>query len=744
MNNRRYLLLGLVFLFGTGGLAWYISSNPPEEVSREIPEETDPWAEYAQSEMKAILSEQDALERFKGASRIFSRYRVLRNKVRGTKWEARASRQEASFRDSFEKAADVELERIRKKEKPLREKKVDTQILALYATFPSQFLRVTPAGEVAWDEIRTLRARIRDRFVRDRKILEEHLKAWELDSARAIHDGMEAYVSVELRMDFEVIGETIEEMELVRSVRIRREVADRYFRVDQAIRTAMQNRDCPVAIREITKFLRHKWSAEQRPFVFLRSVDYGEVIRLAGEARWEEVIRLTGIDSGDPSGLSTAQAVLLDFRAAALVSRFLLKAESGLESAILAGEKGAFDFQRARGSKSYLEKRGERTWLVVGEDRLIPISGLGSFPTVDVVQLGAHGWGADPGFEASGWGQMAAGLLFHYSGSAVDFARSRKYLESAKTLGMTGVEVYLSTLSSAHTERQEHMIRNEIIQIDTWIRKHRYEDAWIALDTLLRESDHPFVKENRGDLDRKLAEINAQRTVLQKMSSDFRAPVTYTPSGRLQVKYDFSLPKQLEAFGTLEKAGGHPLRGRWKWRNGVMESAAFPSAMQWKMEMKGDLEITYELTPLEEPQNIVVDLFYRPGGKKHYAVVFGFDWVGKANGDPENTVEERFGMPRNCVVKYPVDVLLQDWEIPGTWDVWKERLVGGAVQAVELSRDTTHYVRILRQGARIQLHVDGKLAWEGEDGEYREGFLLFYSDCRTRMDNIRIRFDAPK
>ncbi len=745
--NSKSSVLAVFLVLAVAGAVWYVASDSgpgPGGASPEV-SRPDPWAQYAQEELTSIRSAEGALEYFVGAGKILSRYRVLRNKVRGTKWEARASQQEAAFRDSLQRAAGEELEKIRALEKPLREQKADAKVLTLYNSFPGQFVPVTPEGEIVADEIRILRSRIRDRFIGDRKILEEHLKQWELEEARNILVRMEGFTSDELRKDIDELEETIVELERARSVQVQRYVADQYLTVDQQIRAAMKKRNASVAVRAILRFLEQDWRENESPFVYLPSVDYAELIRLIRGEQWKDVLGRTQIDPETPSHMLTAQEILLDLRCAALVSLFRKKAEEGLALALDTGEKSLFEFQRARGSKSYLIRKEGHLWLVVGEDRIIPLEGLGSFPTVDLVTLGIFGWGKEtPSFETSPWGQMAAGLLFHFSGSAVDFGRSRQYLQKAKELGMKGVDVYLSTLSASQTDRQEMMIRQEIHQVENWIRKHKYEEAWVTLDTLLRESSHPLVVSKKEELAEKLTLINAKRTVLKKLSSDFRAPVTYTSSGRLQVKYDFSMPKQIEAFGSLEKAGGHSLRGRWKWRQGVMESATFPSAMQWKIPMKGDLDIFYELTPMEDPQNIVIDLFYHPGGKKHYAVVFGFDWVGRANGDPQNEVEEKFGMPRTCILKYPVDVLLRDWELPGTWARWKERLVGGAVQSVSIQRETTHYVRILREEARLQLHVDGKLVWEGEDAEYREGFLLFYSDCRTRIDNLRIRFDATE
>src|SRR5260370_188847 len=81
---------------------------------------------------------------------------------------------------------------------------------------------------------------------------------------------------------------------------------------------------------------------------------------------------------------------------------------------------------------------------------------------------------------------------------------------------------------------------------------------------------------------------------------------------------------------------------------------------------------------LEDPSNIVVDLYYAKGLSKHYSVVLGFDWVGKADGDLRNTKEDEYGMPRTCVIKYPVAVDKSRWVLAAEWDNWKSRLVGVA------------------------------------------------------------------
>ncbi|MDP6958131.1 MAG: hypothetical protein QF645_04890, partial [Planctomycetota bacterium] len=247
MNSKSSVLVVILFLV-VAGAVWYFASDPgpaPGDVSPEG-SRPDPWAQFAQEELTSIRSAEEALDYFVGAGRILSRYRVLRNKVRGTKWEARASQQEAAFRDSLQRAAGAELEKIRTLEKPLRVEKADAKVLALYTAFSRQFLLVTPEGEIVSDEIRTLRARIRELFIAERKILEEHLKKWELEDARKVLVRMRGFSSEELGKDLEELEETIVELERARSVQVQRYVADQYLSVDQAIRAAMKKRDAAI------------------------------------------------------------------------------------------------------------------------------------------------------------------------------------------------------------------------------------------------------------------------------------------------------------------------------------------------------------------------------------------------------------------------------------------------------------------------------------------------------------------
>ena len=140
----------------------------------------------------------------------------------------------------------------------------------------------------------------------------------------------------------------------------------------------------------------------------------------------------------------------------------------------------------------------------------------------------------------------------------------------------------------------------------------------------------------------------------------------------------------------------------------------------------------------------MVGLYYRSGSASHYSMTLGFDWVGKEDGDASNTAEDRFGMPRMCLIKYPVDVKKSQWKDEVEWRKWKARLVGSATSDWRPKPGTTNHFRFERSGASIRFIVDGNPVWEGEDSEYSRGHLYLYSDCRMRMDNMVITFRPIK
>ena len=128
------------------------------------------------------------------------------------------------------------------------------------------------------------------------------------------------------------------------------------------------------------------------------------------------------------------------------------------------------------------------------------------------------------------------------------------------------------------------------------------------------------------------------------------------------------------------------------------------------------------------------------GQGAHYAAVLGFDWVGRGEGDRDNSAEDKNGMPRTCVIKYPVKADKLRWREPDEWGRWAERLVGERTskEPPRFPLGKTVRVTVERKGASIRLLLDGEEAWRGEDGEYREGALVFFSDSRCRFEALAV------
>ncbi|MBV8879483.1 MAG: hypothetical protein JO332_05955 [Planctomycetaceae bacterium] len=97
-------------------------------------------------------------------------------------------------------------------------------------------------------------------------------------------------------------------------------------------------------------------------------------------------------------------------------------------------------------------------------------------------------------------------------------------------------------------------------------------------------------------------------------------------------------------------------------------------------------------------------------------------------------------MPRSCIIKYPVVVDKARWTEADAWEGWKSRLVGKSVSGWRPSKGTPARIRVERQGRALRVLADQSAVWEGEDAEYTEGRLLFYSDSRCRIDNLSITF----
>jgi hypothetical protein len=302
------------------------------------------------------------------------------------------------------------------------------------------------------------------------------------------------------------------------------------------------------------------------------------------------------------------------------------------------------------------------------------------------------------------------------------------------------VRLYLGGLGATAEGELKRRLETKFGAAQDLFKGGRRPQAKKLLGDLLEYSDHPFVASVRGEIEKLLYEIAEGSDKEKKLYAEYKGKVEILDAATLRVTYDFEGKEQQDAFELIAEEGSRKFKGRWHVDGGSIESSSDASAMRWKTPVRGDVTVEYDLTPVEEAQNVVLDLYTHRGTGNHYAVVFGFDWIGKRDGDRDNSAEERFGMPRSCLLKYPIAVDKARWNEAGIWDGWKSRLVGKPVSDWKPSKGQTARIRVERQGAAIRILADRVLVWEGEDAEYTEGQLLFYSDSRCRIDNLSITF----
>jgi hypothetical protein len=385
--------------------------------------------------------------------------------------------------------------------------------------------------------------------------------------------------------------------------------------------------------------------------------------------------------------------------------------------------------------RGVFERRGDRT-VFLRADGTVLEPDRHPLREPDLEALARRKGGADPAWHAR------AGFFYFYSAPLLP-ELAFEHLARAQALGGRGIRVYLGALAQRSQEQFARQLRTKYGAAQDLLKAGQRAQAKRVLGELLEHADHPFVQALRPEIEKALFEIAEGTEQERRLSVRYKGAVAALPGGLLRVGYDFESGEQSDAFESVVREGPREFKGRWRIERGAMESSVEASVMLWKTPVKGDVRVEFDLTPLEEPQNIAVDLYFRRGESAHYAVVFGFDWVGKPEGDLGNTAEDRFGMPRTCVIKYPVKADKSRWQLAAAWEAWTSRLAGKGFGGWSAKRGRTDRIRIERAGKSIRMYAAGALAWEGEDDAYSEGGLLFYSDCRCRIDDLSITAAAP-
>jgi hypothetical protein len=737
-GSRRPLVVGLVLLVAVvGGLILFArgtfspagSAAPAGESAKPLTEEE--LDAYARTHLDKISEFAEKSPSFDNAPEVVARYEAYMKAQAGRKWEIEANRKLKDYRARAETFAKAEAEDLRAGEAPLQEKERWVELLALYRKFPAKFLETTDTGREVKRKIQEVTQRLIGQYARDKAEVEQLLKDKKPADALARIKAMEVSTPPERKEDLFALRALVERESRGIAEKARQEVADAYFKADGVFREALSRRDGFRAAVVIRDFLGAPWKPEQKPFLTVRGVDYDALLKTFEPWDPDRLVSLceAGIPEVDsPDVLGTGEGALLSLRNAGFMAMFMRDYKIAYEAAVTSKEP--LDLPDL--GKGHFEKQDKKTVFVMNTGEVLE-------PDTSPLReddLAALALKVAPD-DASALARV--GLFYFYSCPGREEA-AFKYLVQARLKGARGVTLYLGGLGAAAEAQLKRQLETKFGAAQDLFKSGRRPQARKLLGDVLEYPDHPFTKSVRPEIEKMLYDIVEGTEKEKKLFTEYKGKVEVVDDSTLRVTYDFEGKEQQDAFEVVSEEGPRKFKGRWHIDGGGMESSAEASVMRWKPAVKGDLTLEYDLTPLDEAQNIVVDLYTHRGQSTHYAVVFGFDWVGRRDGDRDNSAEERFGMPRTCIIKYPVLVDKARWTEAETWDGWKSRLVGKAAAAWKPAKGQTARIRVERAGASLRVLADRVLVWEGEDTAYSEGQLLFYSDSRCRIDNLSITF----
>jgi hypothetical protein len=698
LRGIRLAAAGLAFAVALG-IALFVSlwERPPGPV----PAPADPASadRAIGEELERIAADQSGAKDFENAEEIVRRYRAFMGRYTGRKWELEAHGRLQEYRRRLEERARAELEAIRKREPELVGQGRMPELLALYRAFPARFLGTTDSGAEAADRMAEISRGMKQSFLRGKEEALNLLSQDRLDEALAAVKTLEPNVPEGRGEEVAALRARIEREGRSLASRLRREIGDEYLKLDGRFREAMARRNPREAAAAVGEYLFRPWKEEELRVVRVDGADYEALRKAIADWKPSEIAAVADA-AGDPERPTPAQAALLDLRSAAFVGLFLDEAARAYRAAAESGS---------------------------------PPGPLGSLGDEHLVALGMKSAPDDAARHAQ------AGFFCYYS-SRGRRSLAYEHLGRAHEKGVKGIRPYLANLGKAEEEERARELEVKLAAAGDCVLRKEWVTAKSLLEEIRRHEDHPFVKGRAERISQMLGEVTQSLLAEKRFAEVYRGKVEPLDGGRLRAMYDFEDPSQLEAFEPVVDEGRSPLRGRWTVAEGALESGFDTSASRWRTPVRGDVTVEYDLTPMENPQNIVLALYNNRGRNRHYSVVFGFDWVGKSEGDKDNTAEDRFGMPRTCVIRYPVAAAKARWREAEAWEPWLSRLVGKAAVPWRPERGKTARVRVAREGKGIRVEADGKTVWEGEDDACSEGHLLFFSDCRCRLDNLRIEF----
>lgn len=669
---------------------------------------------------------------FENAPEVVRRYETIMKAQAGKKWEIEAHRRLKAYRNAAELAAKADLEDLEKGEAELRDRGQWKDLLAHYAKFPAPLLQVTDSGRLVREKIQGVKQRLLETYAKDKGEAEKLFQEKNYAAALARVKSMELTVPAERQDDLLGLRLRIEKESRGAAEKARQDVADAYYKVDGKFKEAMARRDGYRAALVLRDFINADWKDDQRPFVWVRNVDYPALFKAVEPWTPETLQALCEAavpETDQPERLGTGESALLALRNAAALALFMRDYLDAFHAAV--ATKEALDLPSL--GKGHFEKRDQRTvFIAEGGAVLEP-------ETSPLLEKDFEALAMKRG-APEGAAHVRAGFFYFYSAPTMQ-ERAWDHLVRAALLGARGVRLYLGGLAAAAELEQKRTLETKFGAAQDLFKSRQWPQTKKLLGEILEFAHHPYAASVRPEIEKMLYEIAEGSERERHLAVQYLAKkVEAAGSETIRVIYDFEGREQIEAFEPVAEEGARKFKGRWRAERGALESSTDASVLRWKTTIKGDVALEYDLTPLEDAQNIVIDLCYNRGRANHYAVVLGFDWVGKQDGDRDNTAEERYGMPRTCILKYPVLVDKGRWMNAETWDGWKSRLVGKPVGAWKPSKGKTTRLKIERKGASLRVLADRVLVWEGEDSDYSEGQLLFYSDCRCRISDLSITF----
>jgi len=701
-------------------------------------------------ELEESAAQDAAFENLPG---VLKRFDDFRRKYRDTKWELQAVDRRESYLKRADLVAQTELESITNTEKELLAANKYRDVYQLYSRFPKKFLQTTQTGEDVRKRLHDLMERISGKFVEDKRQLQELIRQRRYEEAASLIAAMEEYALPDQVLELADRRRALEGHRKAGESAAAIEVRDKYLLIDGKLRDALAVRAYREALGTLTSFLYGSWSEAELPFTRSAGIDYDDLRKeidavlaapdpSAAAGPGEKLLARIGPAIGDPANLAeatTAQMILLDLRNGVSLELFRGRIVEGVEQTLKATSRETWTVAAFGGAKGRYERRGTALYFVPDGGKETPVDLWTRLSESDLEALAARASSpdraaAESAAQADPIFHLRAGLMHYYAkAGTAGAARARNHFELASKGGVTAVKVYLSDLSLAlqRVAEQESAARFE--EAKGLVGQGNTAAAKAILEELAKRTGVKFVDEHKDEIEKMLADLEQTLAKGKKLEDTYKGKVETLDAKRLRVTYDFTYPSQGEMF---EPVADPKIKGKWRVDRGGLESsggASVSSAAKWKAQVNGDVEIEYDLVAMEDPQNVTTDLYVKPGSDKYYSVTFALDLV---IGD----MEEKMRIPNTAVLKYPTDFQRERAKLPAEWDKLRGRLVGATVSDFRLEKRKKVRVKIARIGRKIALAVDGKPAWEGEDGDYNTGYIVFFADCRAQIDNLQITF----